>query len=390
MTLQSRVRLALQLALCLFIKMLCRCSLLRKKYSEIWLFSERGFDACDNAWSLFWYVRNTVPEKKVYYILEPSSPAVKKVILLGSVLRRGSLRHLFLYFLPTAKISTHILGASPYPVLFTSSLGRRLLHVPGVSVFLQHGITKDDIPALYAANTKVDLFVCGAFPECEFVKTRFGYPQNAVCCPGFARFDSLLSAYPARQILFLPTWRSSLAVLSDAEFKKTSYFSALQTLLSHKELMALLTRENVKLVFSPHPEMKKFVHLFEIHSGCISMNAEDIGAAIRQSAVLITDFSSVMFDFAYAERPVVYLETEGLNTPNYPMGYFSRERDGFGPVVRDHGALCDTLADMIRRKFSPDKKYLARAKHFFPRRDRENCRRNFEAISECIAKKRGL
>ena len=149
MTLQSRVRLALQLALCLFIKMLCRCSFLRKKYSEIWLFSERGFDACDNAWSLFRYVRNTAPEKKVYYILEPSSPAVKKVSLLGSVLRRGSLRHLFLYFLPTVKISTHILGASPYPALFTSSLGRRILHASGVSVFLQHGIRNQRLTAFY-------------------------------------------------------------------------------------------------------------------------------------------------------------------------------------------------------------------------------------------------
>lgn len=97
-----------------------------------------------------------------------------------------------------------------------------------------------------------------------------------------------------------------------------------------------------------------------------------------------------MFDFAYAKRPVIYLDVEGLRAPHYPAGYFLRERDGFGPVVRSLPALLAALADTVRRGFCTEQVYRERADRFFPRRDRNNCRRNFEEISEWIEKNRNI
>ena len=390
MTVKKRMALSFQLLLCLFVKAVCRLLPGRKRSSDIWLFSERGYDACDNAWALFRYVRQRTPQRKIFYILSKDSPDVSKVSACGRVLRRGSLRHLFLYFLPTVKISTHILGAAPYPALFCSRVGRRKLRAKGASVFLQHGVTCHDIPALYAEQTGTPLFVCAAVPEYEFVRTRFGYPAQAVCCPGFARFDDLTAARAGRDILFFPTWRAAAASLSEEAFCRTPYFAAILSLLSSEALFRLLEREDLRLVFAPHPEMRKFISCFHTDGRRIILDTGDIGDMVRRSAVLITDYSSVMFDFAYAKRPVIYLDVEGLRAPHYPVGYFLRERDGFGPVVRSLPALLAALADTVRRGFCTEQVYRERADRFFPRRDRNNCRRNFEAISEWIEKNRNI
>ena len=116
----------------------------------------------------------------------------------------------------------------------------------------------------------------------------------------------------------------------------------------------------------------------------------DIGEQVRKSAMLITDYSSVMFDFAYAQRPVIYWDAAGLRAPNYPAGYFSRERDGFGPVVSDLSALYIAVADTVRRGFSMEASYRERADRFFPQHDRRHCCRNYEAISAWIEKHRDI
>lgn len=387
---RRRAAMAVRFLLYAAVKAVCGMLLFRKRFADIWLFSERGCDACDNAWALFRYVRERHPERKAYYILDKNAVCREKVEGTGRILKKGSLRHAFYYFLPTAKISTHILGASPDTALFASRAGKRFLRAPGISVFLQHGVTKDDIPALYAKHTSVDLFVCGAAPEYEFVKSRFGYPEGAVRYLGLARYDALHASVPERAILFMPTWRETLSALSPADFAKTGYFSALRRILSDKELSALLEKENVRLVFAPHPEMRKFSHFFHASGDRISVCMEDIGAAVRACAALITDFSSVMFDFSYGERPVVYLAMEGLMLPNYPAGYFDRERDGFGPLARDEAELRQILADIIRNDFHMKAEYKARAAEFFPLRDGHNRARNVEAIADCIAKTKRL
>ena len=387
---RRRAAMAVRFLLYAAVKAVCGAVLFRKRFTDIWLFSERGYDACDNAWALFRYLRERYPEKKAYYILDRNAVCREEVEEAGRILKKGSLRHAFYYFLPTAKISTHIFGASPDTALFASRAGKRFLRAPGISVFLQHGVTKDDIPALYAENTSVDLFVCGAAPEYEFVKSRFGYPEGAVRYLGFARYDALHAAVPGRAILFMPTWRAELSALSPADFAKTGYFLAIRCVLSNKGLSALLEKENVRLVFASHPEMRKFSHLFHISGDRISVCMEDIGAAVRACAALITDFSSVMFDFAYRERPVVYLAMEGLLLPNYPAGYFDRERDGFGPLARNEVELLQILEDMIRSDFQMGAEYKARATGFFPLRDGYNCARNVEAIADCIAKTKRL
>jgi CDP-glycerol glycerophosphotransferase len=77
--------------------------------------------------------------------------------------------------------------------------------VRGKKVFLQHGIIKDNLINLYYPNIKLDLFVCGAYLEYQYVNSRFKHPQGVVKYLGLCRYDELNTPHKVnKQILTGP------------------------------------------------------------------------------------------------------------------------------------------------------------------------------------------
>ena len=130
---------------------------------EIWLVSERGTDARDNGYHFYKYLREKHPEVEAYYVVTADSADRHKLEALGNVVSYGSLRHYLLFIAAEYKISTHIYGFAPY-IYFYSRFGA-WLPWKGKRIFLQHGITQNDIEGLYEENTHLNLFICGAKPE---------------------------------------------------------------------------------------------------------------------------------------------------------------------------------------------------------------------------------
>src|SRR5690554_2234410 len=63
--------------------------------------------------------------------------------------------------------------------------------------------------------------------------------------------------------------------------------------------------------------------------------------AFREGNLLVTDYSSVAFDFAYLREPVVYAQFDSdkiYRSYTYNKGYFSYVDGGFGPVAYDYEA----------------------------------------------------
>ena len=55
---------------------------------------------------------------------------------------------------------------------------------------------------------------------------------------------------------------------------------------------------------------------------------------LNNSSVLLTDYSSVFFDFAYLKKPVIYYHPEN-DSYHYEGSYFDYETMGFGDVAID-------------------------------------------------------
>jgi CDP-glycerol glycerophosphotransferase (TagB/SpsB family) len=100
----------------------------------------------------------------------------------------------------------------------------------------------------------------------------------------------------------------------------------------------------------------------------------------------VTDYSSVAFNVAYLDRPVVYFQFDrdemlgGLHVGR--QGYFDYARDGFGPVAEDAAAAEAAIVDAIRRGPVPGDTYQERIDRTFPDRDGQACARVVQAVEE--------
>lgn len=355
-----------------------------KKENNIWLISERGDEARDNAYVFYKYLKDKHPEICVKYVITKSSSDIQKIDEKDIVVYR-SIKHITLFITAKYLISTHLQGCSPEFHSFMKLSKKGLVKVKGKQIMLQHGITKDLIPILFKQNNKdLNLIICGAKPEYDYMKRNFGYSKDEIKYTGFARFDRL-EPQDKKQILLMPTWRDYLYKSDEKEFKNSDYFKRYNELINNKEILNLLEQENYKLIFYPHYEIQKYLHCFGTKSDRIviaSSTKYDIQNLLKESSLLITDYSSVYFDFAYMCKPVIYyhFDYKKYRETQYNEGYFNYEKNGFGPVVSNVDSLIKELKNAFERKFILNDEYLRRNSNFYKYHDKNNCERIYNEI----------
>jgi CDP-glycerol glycerophosphotransferase (TagB/SpsB family) len=259
--------------------------------------------------------------------------------------------------------------------------------VKGKLIFLQHGVIKDNLVGLYQDQTKVDVFICGAKLEYEYVASTFHYKNNEVCYTGLARYDALHSIKFKRQILVMPTWRVYLKTLSKNELLQSTYFCAWNTFLSDERLIRFLEKQNLELVFYPHFEMQPYISHFKVSSErikVVTFENYDVQTLLKESLLLITDYSSVFFDFGYMQKPCIYyqFDQEEFVKKHYLRGYFDYEQNGFGPVTKDLAELMIAIETVGNHQFQMEECYQKRCEQFFPLKDQNNCERIFQEIEK--------
>src|SRR5581483_773963 len=109
----------------------------------------------------------------------------------------------------------------------------------------------------------------------------------------------------------------------------------------------------------------------------------DYRTAFSKSGVLVTDYSSVAFDFAYLKKPVVYAQFDKAKFyTEHPWdpGYFSYDEDGFGPVAYDYEDTVREVVKTIDSDCEMSAKYIRRVERFFYKFDKHNSQRVYDAI----------
>lgn len=354
---------------------------------NIWLFAERGKEARDNAYNLFVYTVKNHPEIESYFIIDKKSPDFNKISNYKTI-NYGSFKHYYYFCLSKVLISTHILGYSPNASVFRYI--KKRINLNKIEVFLQHGVIKDNLEVLHYPNVKLDLFVCGAKPEYEYVINNFGHNKEVIQYLGLARFDNFHDLNLKKQILLMPTWRIGLNnIMSDEEFVKSDYFIKYNIFINNKDLANLLEKYGYKLIFYPHFRIQKYISAFHSSNNKViiaSLDNYDIQELLKESQLLITDYSSVFFDFGYMKKPVIYyqFDMEYFRKTHYKEGYFSYENNGFGPVYRFEGELMQEIERLLKSDCKITDLYKNRIEKFFPLNDTKNCERNFIAIKKLI------
>lgn len=362
----------------------------QKKFQHLWLIAERGVDARDNGWHLYQYIRRHDPVCNIRYVITDDSPDAEKVKSLGKTIRFGSAEHYLAVALSEALVSTHFLGYTPQDYLFQKF--SRWGMMKGKKVFLQHGVFKDDMPQAHYERNQPDIFVCSVKQEADFARAVYRQPDSAVRLLGLCRFDRLpleTEQAKSRIILLMPTWRHQLFFYAPKNFRSTLYFRSWQGLLASKKLESLLEKWDYRLIFYPHHQMQKFLGQFQCASKreTVASNENyDVQELLIRSDILITDYSSVFFDYAYMRKPVIFYQFDQneFYETNYQKGWFDYERNGGGPVAKSIGQVTEELEKLLQRDCRLEEKYLARICDLFEYRDHNNCRRNYEAIQDIL------
>jgi CDP-glycerol glycerophosphotransferase (TagB/SpsB family) len=347
----------------------------------IWLISERECDARDNGYVLFRYLRSNYPKLPIYYAINFTSMDYRRVKPLGNIIKWGSFRHYYYYF------SSSILAGSGFdicaPNLYVYLIMRHLLPTGAKKVFLQHGITKDFMPQALKKNLKANIFICGAYPEFVYISRNFGYSAEEVVYTGFARYDLLENTCATNQILYMPTWR---LWLGNNLLESSDFFLYVSSLLSNKELHSFLEVTDTEFIFFLHPAirtMKEHFKRFETnHIRVMNNDDVDLQTLLKSACLLITDYSSVYFDFAYLNKPVLYyqFDYDRYRKEHYSVGYFDYEENGFGPVLHIENEIISHIWTLNRNFWKNPLLYNMRAKLFFKLRDHNNCQRIYEVL----------
>lgn len=351
---------------------------------ELWLISERGKEARDNGYFLFVWLKKNHPEINVKYVIGKKSEDLYKFEdWKKDLVYHDTFSHLLTVWRSSHLISTHILGYIPKSFLLDFYDRKINLFRGKKRVFLQHGIIKDNLPQLYHNFVNLDLFICGAKKEYDYIAETFGYPAGILNYTGLSRYDSLSHFSVKKQVLIMPTWRF---YIKKGGLGESEFFARYSSLLKSKRLYEILGRYGYEAIFYPHHELQAEIDLFKglPLPNCIKIAdfKYDVQTLLKESNCLITDYSSVFFDMAYMKKPCLFyqFDVHQYRNKHYRKGYF--DYSDLGHVATEEDDLLDELEHLLQHQCQMDAPYLQYCNETFLYHDEGNCERIFQAISQ--------
>lgn len=361
----------------------------------VWLVGEKPDEARDNGYWFYKYLVETEGIKNAYYVLSSTSADYQKIISLPNarIVEPSSFKHRLLFWAALYNVSSQ-----PLTDYFSSY--RRIISLrkkSQVNVFLQHGIIKDNLShGIDAEGSGIDIFITSAKREQQAVIERHGYNEKTCALTGLCRFDNLKpNASRSRTILVMPTFRHWIMAQNGhtatkeerTKFLNDDFCMRYNYFLSSRRLEAMLEKYDYKLIFYPHYCAQPFLDCFEDpgRTGRVVLASNkkyDVQKLLIDSDILITDFSSIFFDFAYMKKPEAFYQFDEARyrDGHYEEGYFKYREDAFGPVITEENEMLNWIESRLQDNAKMEEKFIQRVDNFFAYTDQNNCERTYNTI----------
>lgn len=338
----------------------------QRTYAHAWLIMDRMSGANDNAEHFYRYLHNQGMPENAYFMISPTAPDYHR-------LKRAGFR-----MLPNNPIDVisalqqaDVIIASDWAaddLAYIWNLRNNLSNVP--LVFLQHGVTKDDI-SQWLNGLGLSMIVTSIPEERDYLlspSSSYDFTPEQVILTGMPRYDRLrelrqarrhlaADAHAPRVMTVMPTWRNSLRddiqyLTGESRilrFRQSDYFSSWNELLRGLSAWRERTNTDLHINFVTHPNVSEFLKEFNVGSELTycDIRTTDLQKLLVDSDIFLTDYSSTAFDAAIAGAKVAYFhfdrESFFNEQQNMAPGWFDYERDGFGPVLSSAADVIDWL-----------------------------------------------
>ncbi len=369
-----------------------------KQEKKVWLLSDRTNRGDDNGEVMFRYLcENPVPGVEPYFVIDKNTPDWKELSKIGKLVEPFSKEHKILFLMNELSLSSQANKAVINPFGKLEYYYRDLMFDKKL-VFLQHGITKDNQSAwLNKYNRNLFGTVVTTKPEYDsMLEYAYYYTPERIWLTGMPRYDRLYHD-EKRYITIMPTWRKNLSpgtdengvwLISD-DFNQSGYFKFYNALLNDEKLLEAAKKYGYTICFMPHPNTISALHMFNKHEDVqffdMKKSYRDVFA---QTDLMVTDYSSVAFDFAYLRKPIVYAQFDRDSFFNgshsYTEGYFNYETDGFGEVEYSLDAVRERLVEYMAADCKIKPEYEQRINRTFAFDDKDCCLRVCREIEKYL------
>ena len=372
-----------------------------KKYKkEIWILNDRKDRAGDNGEFFFRYLRNNKRDYiDAYFAIQKNCTDYFRLYKFGNILDLDSEDYKKM-FLKADKIISSITN-----FFLDNPFGNNQKYLRDLYrfdlIFIENGIIKDDKSKfLNKQSRNIKLFVTSTEKEYKYIiSSDYGYNKNNIILTGLPRYDNLehfrhlVGSENNKIILVIPTWRMNIKenmgsplyeTIHSEDFKYTKYFNFYNNLINDEKLINAMKLYNYKGIFCLHQNFAAqwidFTknEVFKIEGIC---NYQEL---IMKSSLLITDYSSIFFDFGYLKKPIIYthFDYKEYRLSQYPEGYFNYKKDGFGPIYKSINNTVNAIIKSIETNCTIKEKYLKRINEFFTFFDENNNERLFKEITK--------
>lgn len=355
---------------------------------NIWLLgSSSGSSYKDNSASFHQYLVNKRKDIQVYWVINRYSedliffkdnPSFKFVY-------RNSIKANVFALLSKVHIVTHgPKDVTPY---------NYKKHKKTLKINFGHGIQglkkiKANKEKLSSINKHFDMFIASSSMD-KSIKASWGINKRKIIITGLPRYDDLIKKYNVQgkrknnEILYMPTWREWLL---DTNILNTDYYKNIKSLLTDEYLKKILKQNNIQFKVYLHINMKDFFKNFECFQTKnvkILPYNDNVQDHIVNSDLLITDYSSVCWDFIYLDKPVLFYRFD-IEEYNEKRGsYIDLYDNKFGPNLYNKLDLLESLETLINER----KVYQIKEEdknEVFQYMDSNNCDRVLEKIEEIL------
>lgn len=352
-----------------------------EKDENIWLLGERTNTAQDNGIVMFdWLQENTGID--AYYVIDEESPDYARLQNNPNVLIFGSERHFEIAIKAKVLLCTHdfenILPYKPARGFFG--------YEHTIKVFLQHGVLGRKNVEYHKKyyDLPFDIFIVSSEAEKhEVVMHKMGYEEDEVAVTGLARFDRLVQRDKPKDILLMPTWRDWIN--TDEQFLSSEYYFAYSNLIQNPKLHTLLEENDINLNFYPHYRAQNYfeTEVNSLHDRVkfIPLGSDTVQSLLIDHALLITDYSSVSFDFSLLNKPVIFYHFDVERF--FRRGILRPVEDTFlGGIATYEEELLSLIEDRILHEFANYDIDLAGISKY---QDQQNSERIYQQVQSLIA-----